>query len=112
MSITIVKASEIAKIEDADKRIMDFVLFARTLQKTKLSPSLLILAWDVINQTVSRDTIAMANILWWAHDKGKEDNIPNLALPDIVKLIANHNPDFQPGEEAFVLLDDMVKVKV
>ena len=103
-------ASEIAKIEDVNKKVEEFLLFAQTLIRIHENfPALLLLACDIINQDVTVNTIALANRWWKAFDR-KEQSMLDIELPDIVKLIANHNPDYQPGEEAFALLDDMVKV--
>ncbi len=105
-------ASEIAKIEDVNERMKKMGWFLQLLainhpDKVTLFP----IAWDILNQQVTECTIALANMWWRIYDEAKV-TMPNIELPDIVKLIANHNLDYQPGEEAFALLDDMMKVKV
>ncbi len=105
-------ASEIAKIEDVEKRVEQaswFLLLFNQLNPGRIT--IIPIASDIIHQQVSEVTIAMANQIWREYDQIKGD-YPDINLPPIVKLIANHNPDFQPGEEAFALLDDMVKIEV
>ena len=106
----IMKTSEIAKIEDVNKRVSQTTWFLYQFNNRYPSIALLLIASDIIFQRVSKVTIVMANSLWKDFDAAEVTWI-GVELPPIVPLIANHNPDFQPGEEAFALLDDMVKVE-